>query len=390
MHAPGTLLNNQFTGEDPWGNYFDVIETSDPPIRAIGVTDYYLTDTYEAVLDAKRAGRLPKVDLIFPNIELRLDVGTIKGRHVNVHLLVNPEDPDHLIQLNRFLGRLSFRAYGDTFACSQPDLIRLGKVANPSLSDDIGALRHGANQFKVSLNELREEFDKCVWAKENFLIAVAGSQTDGTSGVRAAADATLRQEIECFANIIFGGSPALREFWLGQRDVSEEQLRSRYRGLKPCLHGSDAHEISRVGVPDGDRLSWVKGGLEFDALRQACIDPAGRAFVGLNPPEFGTPSQRISHIHITGAAWAATPNIAFNPGLVAIIGARGSGKTALADMIAIACDAIPSPPSGDDEHRPSSSFLTRARSLLGGAQVEIIGGRANRQCVRSMARQHQR
>jgi ABC-type phosphate/phosphonate transport system ATPase subunit len=35
-----------------------------------------------------------------------------------------------------------------------------------------------------------------------------------------------------------------------------------------------------------------------------------------------------------------TPIIPLNPGLVAIIGARGSGKAALADMIAAGCDSI--------------------------------------------------
>src|SRR3546814_20244362 len=53
---------------------------------------------------------------------------------------------------------------------------------------------------------------------------------------------------------------------------------------KPCLHGSDAHDLESVASPFGDRFSWIKGGLEFDALRQACIDPGDRAHVGSEPP----------------------------------------------------------------------------------------------------------
>lgn len=370
VHAPGTLLNNQFTGQNPWSDYIDMLEASNPPIRAIGITDYYLTDTYEYLLREKTTGRLPKIELIFPNVELRLDVGTIKGRWVNIHLLVNPEDQEHLIQLRRLLARLRFRAYDDTFACTPEDLIRLGKIADPFITDDQVALRHGAGQFKVGFDQLREEFDKFAWAKENILVAVAGGQTDGTSGVRDAADATLREEMEKFSHVIFASSSAQREFWLGMRNMTEQQLRTRYSGLKPCLHGSDGHENPKVGVPDDDRFSWVKGGLEFDALRQACIDPAGRAFVGLKPPESGTPSQLIDRIEITDASWAETPKIAINPGLVAIIGARGSGKTALADMIALACDAAHEP-LNSDERRPSSSFLTRAHDLLHSAKVKI-------------------
>ena len=60
-------------------------------------------------------------------------------------------------------------------------------------------------------------FSESDWAKKNILIAVAGGADDGTSGLRQAADATLRQEIEKFSHIIFSSSQAQREFWLGQR-----------------------------------------------------------------------------------------------------------------------------------------------------------------------------
>ena len=134
VHTPGTLLNDQFTGPDPWGKYLDKIEGSNPPIRAIAVTDYYLAGSYEEVLQEKTNGRLPNVDLIFPNIEMRLDVGTMKGRWVNVHLLVSPEDPEHVTQLRRFLARLRFRAHGDTFACTPEDLTRLGIACERSIT----------------------------------------------------------------------------------------------------------------------------------------------------------------------------------------------------------------------------------------------------------------
>src|SRR3546814_5806543 len=65
---------------------------------------------------------------------------------------------------------------------------------------------------------------------------------------------------------------------------------------KPCLHGSDAHNHASTGRPDGDRFSWVKGALTFDALRQVCIDPEGRAFVGVEPPRSAMPSQVISQV----------------------------------------------------------------------------------------------
>src|SRR5580704_12039886 len=73
-------------------------------------------------------------------------------------------------------------------------------------------------------------------------------------------------------------------------------------------------------------------------------------------------SQVVATVEIAGAPWAATPKLALNPGLVAIIGPRGSGKTALADMIALGCDAT-------WERLSATSFLTRAQELLQGASV---------------------
>lgn len=113
--------------------------------------------------------------------------------------------------------------------------------------------------------------------------------------------------------------------------------------------------------------------MTFDALRQACIDPEGRAFVGVEPPGTALPSQVISSVEIQNASWAGTSSIQLNPRLVAIIGARGSGKTALADMIAAGCDSIP-PALWSAEGNSSPSFLARAKPLLGTSQVKLTWG----------------
>jgi AAA domain, putative AbiEii toxin, Type IV TA system len=372
IHAPGTLLNDQFGGGNPWGTYLTALETITPKIEAVGVTDYYVTDTYEEVVRQKDTGRLPDMKLIFPNIEVRLDVAARSG-FVNLHLLVSPEDPNHLAEIQRILTRLQFHAHNDRFDCTRGDLIRLGKRADSTITNDRAALVHGATQFKVNFDQLRKVLSESDWAKKNILIGVAGNEGDGTSGVRQAADATVRQEIEGFSHVIFASSVAQREFWLGQRSVTVEELRARYNGCKPCLHGSDAHDQASVGKPAGDRFSWIKGALTFDALRQACIDPGDRAFVGPEPPHQALPSQVISQVNLTNAAWATTPAIPLNPGLIAVIGARGSGKTALVDVIAAGCDAIAWPPE-DSDKSISPSFLVRARSLMGQGQVTLTWG----------------
>ncbi|NOT02715.1 MAG: hypothetical protein HOP29_19085 [Phycisphaerales bacterium] len=363
IHAPGTLWNNQFKGSDAWDEYLTKLEQAHPVIKAIGATDYYILDSYEQMCAHKRQGRLPACDLIFPNIEMRLTTGTIEGRHVNIHLLVCPDDQNHIADLRRFLARLTFNAYGEVLTCRDDDFIKLGRMSDSSLAER-AALEKGAEQFKVEFDMLRKEYEASDWAKKNILIAVAGSETDGTSGVRDGSSTTLRQEIEKFAHVIFASSPAQRNFWAGDGKASESELWQRYDGPKPCMHGCDAHDPSKVGVPDGDRYSWIKGQVAFDTLRQACIDPKGRAFVGPQRPISATPSLAIASLDIKGANWAKSPRVEFNPGLVAIIGARGSGKSALAEMTALGCDAIP-------EHQSDDSFLRRAKALLAGVSATL-------------------
>ena len=373
IHAPGTLMNDQFKGPTAWDDYLRALERATPAIEAIAVTDYYVTETYERVVEYKKDGRLPSVRLVFPNVELRLDVATAKGGFVNLHLFVSPEDPNHVERLQRFLSGLHFDAHRERFACTRADLIRLGRKADPAITDDHPALQYGASQFKVNFRQLRDEFNASEWAQENIRVAVAGGADDGTSGVRGAADQTLRKEIESFADVIFAGSPAQREFWLGERNLKPEEIRERYGGLKPCLHGSDAHKQEEVTTPFGDRFSWIKGGLDFDSLRQACIEPRARAHVGAEAPKSATPSQVIAQLDAMDTPWLRTPVVPLNAGLVTIIGARGSGKTALADMIAAGCDSIPEEAWTADEWA-NPSFLVRARPLLGDGKVKISWG----------------
>ena len=78
----------------------------------------------------------------------------------------------------------------------------------------------------------------------------------------------------------------------------------------------------------------------------------------------------IAQIEVLDAPWITTPVIPLNPGLVAIIGARGSGKTALADMIAAGCDSI-SDEAWNAEEWANPSFLVRARPLIGDGKVQV-------------------
>jgi hypothetical protein len=158
-----------------WEHYLQALESASPVIHAIGVTDYCVTRSYELAKAAKEQGRLKDCSPLFPNIELRLSTGTVKGNFVNIHLLVSPDDPNHVSELNRFLGRLVFSGFSDKFACTPDDLRRLGRLAGGAALDDEAALRRGAGQFKVSLDNLLESYRDIAWAQDNILLAVSAN-----------------------------------------------------------------------------------------------------------------------------------------------------------------------------------------------------------------------
>lgn len=362
IHAPGTVLNDQFGGAGSWNDYLKKIEQSEPRIRALGITDYAGLELYQQVQGWKTKGRLSEVDLIFPNVELRLSTGTGKDTAINLHLLISPEDSDHIERARGFLRGLQFERKGEQYRCDRADLVRLGRAHDPSKTDESAALKTGVTQFKANFVQLRELFRGSGWAQRNILVAFAAGSNDGTSGVsNDAGFASLRKEIEGFSDIVFSADPKQRDFWLGRGAATPEQLRVEWQGLKPCLHGSDAHSLGAVGAPAKDRFCWIKGVLTFESLRQACIEPDQRTFIGTKPPEGALPSQIIQSVTIQGADWADPKPMQLNPGLVAIIGARGSGKTAIADLIAAGASAA----QWDNRH----SFVHRARELLGPSKV---------------------
>ncbi len=370
LHAPGTSLNDQFVGD--WNGYLAAIETATPLVEVLGVTDYYSIGCYRQVRMSKSAGRLQGVRLIFPNVEIRLDVATEKKRPINMHLLFSPDDDDHETQIERVLADLTFEFRGRKYRCTAADLAALGRAHNSSELTDEVARREGTNQFKVTVEQLRSLFRNDAWIVRNCLVAVSGSSNDGTAGVQKDSSFNAwRAEVERFAQVIFSSTPSVRDFWLGKsQSCNVAHLEREYGGRKPCLHGSDAHNVAKTVAPDEDRFCWIKGDASFESLRQSMLEPEERVWIGHSIPERHDAGLCMSEIATSCTPWMSAGDIPLNPGLVAIIGSRGSGKTALADIMAIGAD-VRSP------FTLESSFLCRASrpvNYLSEAKVELRWG----------------
>jgi hypothetical protein len=182
LHSPGTALNNGFDS-DSVEDWIQRVRDGLPTVRALGITDYFSIRGYKAVkaqLDVSG-----KQDLyIFPNVELRLIVGTSEGSGINLHLLFSPDDHDHVARIESALERLTFVSQRETYSCTEAGLAALGRsIRKVTTLPEGAAISEGADKFKVSLDDARKLFES-EWVSNNCLVAVAARTKDGTSGLQ--------------------------------------------------------------------------------------------------------------------------------------------------------------------------------------------------------------
>lgn len=374
VHTPESRLGSSFCGLT-WEQYVDALETAaaEAHISVIGVTDYMTLDGYEKILAEKNInGRLKTVDLLVPNIEFRMMPSTADGKALNLHLLIDPSDDDHVNKIKRALRNLRFNYDGHTYGCCRDELIAFGRAQNPQLADDEAAYTFGICQFKPDRSVIKNWLDDEKWLRENSLIGIANGK-DGISGLPLDGFAAIRDEILKWSHFVFSGNPSDRKHYLGLKPgAPKEEIIRQYRTLKPCVHGSDAHAVETLFKPDNDRFCWVKSDPTFHGLRQILWEPEERVHVGKLPPQPSDHSQQIRRILISSSSgWFATDSIELNSGLVAVIGEKGAGKTAVADLSSFA--------SGYPMDRKSlSSFITKGALHLSGTKIELEWGGGDR------------
>ncbi len=127
----------------------------------------------------------------------------------------------------------------------------------------------------------------------------------------------------------------------------------------PIIIASDNHNINKYSRP---AKCWIKADRTFDGLRHVLHEPYQRVFLGEKPESLireSTSPTRIIDSIVVGKEESASHDehwfdcdIPLNSGLVAIIGNKGSGKSALSDIIGLL---------GDSSNQKSFSFLSSKR-----------------------------
>jgi len=402
IHSPASGLNNQFPrlsdGSPDWEAYVQALEQLED-IPALGITDYFSIEGYRKLLEYKSAGRLANIQLLLPNIEFRLDniIGTPKGpKRINYHVIFSDQvSPDEIDQ--HFLQELKFKYEAEpqrqdlSFTIRRVNLELLGtklKAEHATFNDHRSAYEIGCMTATVDPGQIKDVLhNKEGIFKGKYLIVLAEEHLGLLDW--NGQDHLTRKVLLQGTDSVFSSNPKTITWTRGEGDLASQRFVSEFKSLKPCIHGSDAHDLKFVGHPCGKRgeaahdcfaatpdcdlrFCWIKSRISFEGLKQILYEPVDRVFIGTEPARLKNDYQVIESISISDCdSWFAPQEIPLNSELVATIGARGSGKSALAEMIAFAGGASSFHPDADLD----DMFLYKASKKSPANPVPITGAK---------------
>jgi len=308
-------------------------------ISVIGITDYFSIEGYKKVLEYKRKGRLQNFDLILPNIEFRLDK-FVADKRLNYHVIFSDQIDADTIE-KEFLEELHIKApNAEPRKLTTKNIEEIGKILKEHQENFQGKSDYivGCENITVSLDEIIKVLDdkKSIFAGKYILVL----EEEGWDSINWAGQGHLtRKTILAKSHGIFSSNQNTRNWALGKRDLSPEQFIREFGSLKPCIHGSDAHSFDKLCKPAEDRFCWIKADPTFEGLKQIVYEPEERVRIQSENPEYRKniytlDSVKISNSRISDELSIEEQEIPLNRNLVAVTGGKGSGKTALLDLIA--------------------------------------------------------
>jgi len=298
-------------------------------IKCIAVTDHHTV----ANVDKMKELASPMNISVISGVEFRTEYGK-----ASVHMIgLFPDEYNGTKLDSEFLKENVLSRLGIT----RTKMIQKGReyTKRTDLSDDT-YLKEGMFQVQVNFKEASN-----IIHKYGGLVTVhAGSKSNSI-------DEEMKHEGKADKNVSIEDSlgPVKEELfkdgYIDICDLTKPEEAAFYQKTfgKPSITTSDAHEVNEVGL----NACWIKADLTFNGLRQILAEPERISFedpsilnrIRKNPNKF---IKRLEVRRVNNASmseiWFDKVQIPLNPGLVAIIGNKGSGKSALTDIVSLCAD----------------------------------------------------
>lgn len=326
------------------------MEALPPEFTVLGINDYWFLDGYKKVVAARRSGRLSNINAVFPVLEIRLEqFGGTDGHlsRANLHVIFDPDLDAEVIQ-QQFISAMTSRfsltpeAFGKEWkgVITRSALRDLGAAIKasvpaelkPTLGSDTTA---GFNNLVVSLDAVQQALDTSYF--KNRAILALGKTEWACIKWQTGAIASKKHLINTPKILFTAFDDPSR--WSEQREKLREANVNSY--LLDC---SDAHTWSTAAQKDriGNCATWIRAAPTFGGLLHALSEFDARVYVGVEPPDLvrhrTSPEKIIESIVVRPKAEKSGRlfdyELTLNPGLVAVIGNKGQGKSALLDCIA--------------------------------------------------------
>lgn len=274
----------------------------DNAICAVAITDHFK-------IDAKRIEHLQKLApeiVFFPGVELRTD----KGAN-NLHVILIFSEKSNLNELeNKF---------------------------NVIMRDQKAKYVDNDEKVYWDFNDIIE-FAK----NEDGLVSIhAGNKSSGV-------DKEIKSSAYPYKDAVKDEIATVVDFFeMGKKKDFADYQKYVFPEIeeKPMIICSDNHDARNYNPSES---LWIKADCTFDGLKQCIFQPSDRVFVGALPPSLDRVNKnkrntissisvgRIMHPIHTDLEWFNT-ELELNSNLVAVIGNKGSGKSAFSDIIGHLC-----------------------------------------------------
>lgn len=356
------------------------LNAAEPAVFAL--MDYWTFDGWFALKRRLSEAGAPKLmKKVFPGIELRL-MAPMPAR-LNAHVLFSDDVEDQVLHdfkadlLIEFVNRRLSDASLVQLAreVSEDKLKHHGFKKTEVDADSAKALLAGSTIAEINCDSYKSAIDKVPNGH-----AIGFMPYDTNDGL---ADVKWKDHYAYFfglvktSTIFESRNTDIRRAFVGEETPDNAKFIKNFQqalGNVPRLivSGSDAHCF--VGVKgDNDRrgygdypsgkATWIKADPSFQGLLQVIMEPAKRSFIGERPQkQVEIAENRTFFINSVSIAknpepanvdsWLGGTNLPLSSDLVAIIGNKGSGKSALADVIALL---------GNSKQKNHFSFLKKDR-----------------------------